>query len=197
MPSTLLDARQITRHFGARTVLDAADVRVDAGSRIGLVGPNGAGKSTLLRILAGRETADAGIVRRLGTVGYLPQFADAADRRLTVRQTVLERVGLASASGALDRWVAALAAGELEAVEPHAAALERWLALGGGDVDARLAAAVADLGLGNEFLERPLGTLSGGQAARAGLAALQVAPRELGASHQRPSSRDSDRLAKR
>ena len=81
MPSTLLEARQITRQFGARTVLDAVDLRVDAGSRIGLIGPNGSGKSTLLRILAGREAPDTGIVRRFVTVGYLPQLADAEDRR--------------------------------------------------------------------------------------------------------------------
>ena len=97
MPSTLLEARQITRQFGARTVLDAVDLRVDAGSRIGLIGPNGSGKSTLLRILAGREAPDTGIVRRFATVGYLPQFADAEERHLTVRETVLARVGLASA----------------------------------------------------------------------------------------------------
>jgi ATPase subunit of ABC transporter with duplicated ATPase domains len=174
VPSTLIDARQITRQYSARTVLDAVDIRVDAGGRVGLVGPNGAGKSALARILAGREEPDAGIVRRFGTVGYLPQFADVDDRRLTVREIVLDRVSLASASSALDRWAAAVAAGELEAVEPHAAALVGWLAVGGADVDARLGAAVADLGLDSEFLDRPLGTLSGGQAARAGLAALQV-----------------------
>jgi ATPase subunit of ABC transporter with duplicated ATPase domains len=174
MPSMLLDAQQITRVYGDRTVLDAVDVRVDAGSRIGLIGPNGAGKSALLHILAGRDAPDGGIVRCFGTVGYLPQFADVTERRLTVRETILDRVGLASAGDALDRWTDALAAGGLEAVQPHGAALERWLALGGADVDARLSAAVADLGL-DEFLDRPLGTLSGGQAARAGLAALQVA----------------------
>ena len=175
MLSTLLDAQQITRNFSARTVLDAVDIRVSAGDRIGLVGANGAGKSTLLRVLAGRETPDRGVVRRFGTVGYLPQFADLRDRGLTVREVVLDQVGLVTAAGALDRWAGALAAGDLRAVDPHAAALESWLALGGADADARLAAAVTDLGLGTEFLERPVGTLSGGQAARVGLAALQVA----------------------
>lgn len=175
MPSTLLDAQQITRNFSARTVLDAVDIRVSAGNRIGLVGANGAGKSTLLRVLAGRETPDRGVIRRFGTVGYLPQFADLRDRGLTVREVVLDQVGLVTAAGALDRWAGALAAGDLGAVDPHAAALESWLALGGADAGARLAAAVTDLGLGTEFLERPVGTLSGGQAARVGLAALQVA----------------------
>ena len=175
MSSTLLDAQQITRQRAARTILDAVDLRVDAGSRIGLVGPNGAGKSTLLRILAGHEVPDDGIVRRFGTVGYLPQLADGEDRRRTVRQTILDRVGLTSASRDLDRWAAALAAGDLDAVQPHGCALERWLQLGGADVDARLHAALAELGLELGFLDRPLGALSGGQAARAGLAALQVA----------------------
>ena len=135
MPSTLLDAQQITRRYAARTVLDTVDVHLDAGSRVGLVGPNGAGKSTLLRILAGLEAPDHGTVRRLGTVGYLPQMADASEPRLSVRQLILERVGVAATSRELERWAATLQAGRLDAIELHAAALERWVALGGDDLD--------------------------------------------------------------
>src|SRR4051812_27157838 len=178
MPSTLLDARQIARHHGARTILDSVDVRVDAGSRLALIGPNGSGKSTLLRILAGLERPDAGTVRTYGTVGYLPQLAsesesDATDAGApaTVRGTILERIGVAGAERRLDALAARLAAGDLSAVEPHADALERWLALGGDDAGARLAAAAADLGLGADLLNRPLRSLSRGQAAPAGLAA--------------------------
>jgi ATPase subunit of ABC transporter with duplicated ATPase domains len=70
---------------------------------------------------------------------------------------------------------ARLVAGDLRAVAPHAAALERWLALGGADAEARLAAAADELGLASGLLDRPLQGLSGGQAARAGLAALRAA----------------------
>jgi ATPase subunit of ABC transporter with duplicated ATPase domains len=173
--SRLLDARQITRRHGGRTLLNAVDLRVEADSRIGLIGANGAGKSTLLRILAGAEVPDGGAVQRFGMVGYLPQLADTADGRRTVRETILDRVGLTDATAALDRWARRLEAGDVQAVEPHAGALEQWLALGGADVEGRLTAAVGELGLGRWLIDHPLGALSGGQAARAGLAALQVA----------------------
>ncbi|HEX3840289.1 MAG TPA: ATP-binding cassette domain-containing protein [Acidimicrobiales bacterium] len=75
----------------------------------------------------------------------------------------------------VEHWTRVLEGGDLEAVTPHAAALERWLALGGADVEARLTAALGDVGLEAECVDRPLGTLSGGQAARAGLAAIAIA----------------------
>ena len=109
MPSTLLDARRITRHHGARTLLDSVDVRIDAGSRIALIGPNGAGKSTLLRILAGLERPDAGTVHAHGSVGYLPQLATEATGAggdATVRATILERIGVAPAARRLDALAA-------------------------------------------------------------------------------------------
>jgi ATPase subunit of ABC transporter with duplicated ATPase domains len=193
VPSALLDARGIARRHGGRSLLDDVDLRVDAGSRIGLIGPNGAGKSTLLRILAGEERPDAGVVRRHGTVAHLPQLADAGGAA-TVRETILERIGVAPAAREVDRLADALAGGDLEAVEPHADALDRWLALGGADADARLGAAVAELGLDAALLDRPLATLSGGQAARAGLAALRTARHDVVLLDEPTNHLDADGL---
>ena len=152
-------------------MLDAVDLRIDATDRIALIGANGAGKSTLLHILAGLEPADGGSVDRRGSVGYLPQLRGSG----SVRDTILEQVGVRAAAAEVERLAARLAGGDLDAIEPHAAALDRWLARGGADAEARLGAAAAELGLDPALFDRPLHTLSGGQAARAGMAALRVA----------------------
>jgi ATPase subunit of ABC transporter with duplicated ATPase domains len=192
MPSTLLDARSITRHFGARTVLDAVDVRVDQGSRLAIVGPNGSGKSTLLRILARLDAPDAGTVSSFGSVGYLPQIAGSG----TVRDAVLAQAGVTQATARLDRWSALLAAGDRAGGAPHAAALDHWLALGGDDADARLHAAASELGLDVALFDRPLATLSGGQAARAGLAALKIARFDVVLLDEPTNHLDADGLAR-
>jgi ATPase subunit of ABC transporter with duplicated ATPase domains len=195
MPSTLLDAHGITQRHGARTVLQDVDLRVDAGSRLALIGPNGAGKSTLLRVLAGAEEPDAGTVRRFGTIGYLPQLADEdADGDLPVRDVILERLGVASAARDVQRHEERLTGGDLDAVAPHAAALERWLALGGADAGARVAAAADELGLAPQLLDRPLRTLSGGQAARAGLAVLRAARFDVVLLDEPTNHHDADGL---
>ena len=64
--------------------------------------------------------------------------------------------------------------GEPQLAERHAAALDRFLTLGGGDLDARAGTVCAEVGL-NAALDAPLGALSGGEVARAQLAAVLLA----------------------
>nr|WP_282600256.1 ATP-binding cassette domain-containing protein [Patulibacter sp. SYSU D01012] len=168
-------------------------MRVHTTSRIGLIGPNGSGKTTLLRVLAGLEPPDGGAVRRHGTVGHLPQLAGHGDPR-PAREVALERLGVAAAARDVDRQAARLAAGDLDAIDDHAAALDRWLALGGDDADARLAAAAGDVGLAPALLDRPLAALSGGQAARVGLAVLRASRHDVALLDEPTNHLDADGL---
>ena len=88
-----------------------------------------------------------------------------------MRGFLARRTGVAAAHTRLDEAAVALGSGAAGADDEYAVALERWLDLGGADLDERSAATIADLGLGID-LDQPMTSLSGGQAARAGLASL-------------------------
>ena len=172
----MLRARGITKSFGTHVVLADVDVAVGPGGRVGLVGPNGIGKSTLLRILAGLEVADSGTVERAPAsleVGWLPQEVEAHPGE-TLQAYLARRTGVAAAEAELDRLTAALGA-DPGAVEPYTEAMERFLALGGDDLAARCGEVCADVGLPAERLGVAMTELSGGQQARAALAAVLLA----------------------
>lgn len=58
-----IEARNITKRFGAFVALDDVDLIVESGKLTALLGPSGGGKSTLLRIIGGLESPDSGTVR--------------------------------------------------------------------------------------------------------------------------------------
>ena len=172
-----LTARDLSVAAGPRPLLAGVDLVLAPGARIGLVGPNGSGKSTLLRVLAGLRPPDGGRLRLApptATVGYLPQ-EPAPRPGETVRAMLARRTGVAEASAALDAATVALGEGDGTDAEAYTGALDRWMALGGADLDTRAGAVADDLGLPARLLDRPVASLSGGQAARAQLAALLLA----------------------
>lgn len=66
MANTILNAKQVSKRFGALTVLDHVDFAVHEGEAIGIVGPNGAGKTTLMNVLSGTYPPNGGTVELLG-----------------------------------------------------------------------------------------------------------------------------------
>jgi ATPase subunit of ABC transporter with duplicated ATPase domains len=168
MSATMI-ARDLAAGHGDRTLFSGLDLVVAPGDVIGLVGANGAGKTTLLRTLAGLLPVECGSVTLsppTANVGYLPQ---ERDRRAgeTVRGFLARRTGVAAAQAALDAATEALTLGRPGAGDDYSAALERWLDLGGADLEERAGQEAGELDL-----DREMTTLSGGQAARAGMASL-------------------------
>jgi branched-chain amino acid transport system ATP-binding protein len=62
----LIEARNITKAFGAFKAVDDASVSVEEGDILGLIGPNGAGKSTFFNCLTGDMAPTSGSVRFAG-----------------------------------------------------------------------------------------------------------------------------------
>jgi ATPase subunit of ABC transporter with duplicated ATPase domains len=178
--NAVLTAKGLSAGHADRVIFSGVDLVVSPGKVIGLVGANGAGKSTLLRMLAGLDDTvlvntgrDAGSVSLnppAAAVGYLPQ---EPERRAgeSVLAFIGRRTGVAGAAAELDAATAALATGEPGADDAYAEAFDRWMNLGGADLEERTAKVAASLGLAVR-LEAPMTSLSGGQAARANLASL-------------------------
>jgi ATPase subunit of ABC transporter with duplicated ATPase domains len=171
--SATLVARGLAAGHGARVLFSDLDLVVAPGDVVGLVGVNGAGKSTLLRTLAGELPAEEGSIAvspPSANLGYLPQEHERLPGE-TVLAALARRTGVADAQAALDRATEHLSEGRDGADDAYGDALERWLALGGADLEERAAEVVAGVAPGVALDALTTG-LSGGQAARVGLASL-------------------------
>jgi len=71
-----------TRH-GMVRVLDAINLQVAPGEKLGILGRNGAGKSTIIRLISGAEQPDSGSVTRSMTVSWPIAFGGAFQHALT------------------------------------------------------------------------------------------------------------------
>jgi macrolide transport system ATP-binding/permease protein len=174
--SSTLRATDLAFAYGDRIVFDSLSFTATAGHRIGLVGENGAGKSTLLRLLAGRELPQAGTVTGRADYGFLDQelpYASATTVAAVIDDALAETRAVAAR---LDHFAARLAERPDDAIAlakygralDWAESHELW------DADRRATLVRTGLGLGAVSKDREIGTLSGGQRARLGLAALLI-----------------------
>ncbi len=175
--SATLHVQGFGASHGARQLFSDLTFTIAPADVWGLVGANGAGKSTLLRALAGLDPT-AHIDGRVtlapphASIGYLAQEPERVPGE-TVIEHLHRRTGVAAASERMDAAAEALAVGPDApgVADAYGEALEHWLALGGADLDARAPGVAADVGLG-VGLDASMTALSGGEAARVGLAAL-------------------------
>ena len=82
----VFEAKNLTKGYGDRLLMENLNFHLPAGGIIGVIGPNGAGKTTLFRMLTGVEKPDSGTLRVGTTVelGYVDQSRDSLDPSSTV-----------------------------------------------------------------------------------------------------------------
>ncbi|MFZ0076545.1 MAG: ABC-F family ATP-binding cassette domain-containing protein [Exiguobacterium undae] len=168
----LLKVDQLKKEFADKIVFEDVTFSVSPGDRIGIIGVNGTGKSTLLHILAGQETADFGELHHPNDyrIRLLSQSTDYPEDQ-TVMQVLLS--GNTPTINALRHYEIARLA--LEQDPANETLLTRFIsaqteidAANAWDTESRLKMILNKLGITN--LEATIGSLSGGQRKRVGLA---------------------------
>ncbi|HET8770953.1 MAG TPA: ABC-F family ATP-binding cassette domain-containing protein, partial [Gemmatimonadaceae bacterium] len=183
---TLISASNLGISFGATTLLEGITFSVGEGDRWGIVGRNGSGKSSLFKILTGDLQPSAGSVARQPGLRHALLDQHRAfegvntvwDAAATAFRDVIE----------LEQSLAEQAAKLAElgektpnnVLERFGRDQERFGDMGGYTFHARVDAVLQGLGFdAEESKTRPIGTLSGGERGRVGLAAQLIAPAEL------------------
>ncbi len=187
----LLTVSNITKYYGAELILHNLSFVLNAGERVGLVGANGIGKSTLLKIIAHAALGADDVQPDSGTiavasgisVGYLPQVITGyADRTLDALLLTLQGnlQEMASQMRQLEAEMAK-ASGEalIELMQTYGELSEQFERAGGYDIDHRIDEVMTGLGIQHLPRNRAVGTLSGGEKERVGLAALLLRTPDL------------------
>lgn len=173
----MLLLKDITLHFGDRTLLDNVSFSLRMGEKVGLIGRNGTGKSTLLKIIAGMMEPDSGILDRPASMAYLKQEI-SIDPELTVMEaayTAFDRVRQINAD--LEKTTYDL---EHSKDEDHIMHLSQHLSelyaeldhLGAGTIEGDIQKVLKGLGFEDDTFDKKIGQLSGGWQMRVELAKL-------------------------
>ena len=181
----MLFVRNLSKAYGAITVLEDISFVINSGDRVGIVGSNGVGKTTLLSILVGQETSDAGSFSFAPSTetGYLPQTTPEFYGR-TMQDLIYESLGnlrqLEERMRALESAMSAAAGEQLAGMmEEYDLVSTRFQDQDGYAIDHKIDAILDGLRIAYIARDREMQTLSGGEKARVGLATLLLRSPDL------------------
>ena len=190
-PTAGITAAGLRLSIAGKRLLDGAGFAITSGRKVALVGRNGSGKSTLLETLqsvsdTGRPPEHVDLQGSLtyapGTVlASLPQSPHLAFPG-TARGYLDARAGpVSTAWNRNQELTRLLAAGRQEepVLKEFGDVLEDMERLDAWTYPSRVAEVTGGLGLAEELLDRPLVTLSGGQATRLALAGVLLSPANI------------------
>ncbi|MDP6379011.1 MAG: ATP-binding cassette domain-containing protein, partial [Candidatus Thalassarchaeaceae archaeon] len=182
----LIRLDDVHRAFGALSVLEGVDLRIDEGARIGVVGHNGSGKTTLLRTISNQDQ-DIGDITFAPAlrIAFLTQVRDIEEdatleeelnRRGRQFQEIVDEIAAIEAS----MTDPAFYEGEWQQSMERYQELQSLMARsGGGDAAGHAKEILKALDLAHHPLDMPISQLSGGERAKVALARQLVGLGEI------------------
>ena len=167
----ILDINKVSKSFGFGKLLDSISFSINEGERVAIVGQNGSGKSTLLKMIAKIEKVDEGTIsiKKDAVVEYLEQ-GDVADtwkgKCIDILKSAFEKLNnmhehmqelefkLSSTTNAEELNVL---------VRQYSNLQEKFMLLGGYDIDLQINTVVNGLKIDKTLLDREFSLLSGGE----------------------------------
>ena len=165
-----IDAKGLEIRIGARLLLAPTDFHVGKGDRIGLVGRNGAGKTTLTKVIAGQVLPSAGNIKTSGKIGFLSQDTHIADPEQSALDRITSARDLADILKRLRKIEKDMTDSDPKIMERAMNKYDKALAdfdnAGGYATEHEAIKTAENLGIDQESIRKPIGTLSGGQRRR-------------------------------
>jgi len=174
----MLRVKHLSKSYGPYTALADASFNLGKGQKAALVGPNGVGKSTLLRILAGKESQDAGVVNvpQGAEIAYLPQEIEI-DGQETIGQYLKRVTGVSGIENRLKELEADLSG--RDKLREYGDLQEKYRRIGGYNFDHRVSVFISGFGLGKSGDQSLLSGLSGGQKTKVAIIGILLGEPDL------------------
>ena len=160
----LLEAVNLSKSFGERTLFSSASFRLEAGEKIGIIGANGSGKTTLFSIISGaEEPSSGGIVKAKGvSIGYLSQHACKDSKRSVYDEALQIFAPLIELEAELEDLHTALErSADAALIDAEQLKREKFQREGGLTYKARTRSALIGIGFTENELELSVEKLSG------------------------------------
>ncbi|KLV26359.1 ABC transporter [Niallia circulans] len=174
----ICSVNKIAKMYGGNTIFEDISIEIKEKEKVGLVGRNGSGKTTLFRLLAGKETPDAGQIHwkkgmKNGYLEQIPEFKPEWMAKDVLKQAFSNLVIIEEKMKQMEQEMAKdNSPSQLQLlIEEYGKLQEFFTNAGGYEMDAKIEKIVNGLNI-QHLVTKKYGDLSGGERTKIGLAMI-------------------------
>ncbi|MCM2982163.1 ABC-F type ribosomal protection protein [Niallia circulans] len=174
----ICSVNKIAKMYGGNTIFEDISIEIKEKEKVGLVGRNGSGKTTLFRLLAGKETPDAGQIHwkkgmKIGYLEQIPEFKPEWMAKDVLKQAFSNLVIIEEKMKQMEQEMAKdNSPSQLQLlIEEYGKLQEFFTNAGGYEMDAKIEKIVNGLNI-QHLVTKKYGDLSGGERTKIGLAMI-------------------------